>query len=179
VLPGEIRQVLSNLVTNAIEASSAGGHLRLRIRCGHQWQGRARVRGLRISVSDNGSGIPEPVRERLGEIFFTTKGQSGTGLGLWVTKAVVTRYAGTLRFKSSTGKRHGTVFTLFLPLEQPVGLASGGELPMQTMAGNRQLESSRDHCGNLRQISDHPSHHDNDPGDAGDAHLGRTQRRNA
>ena len=116
VFPGEMRQVLSNLVTNAIEASSVEGKLRVRVRCSRSWSEKG-VRGIRISVGDSGSGIPAEVQRRLGEAFFTTKGQKGTGLGLWVTRSIVQRYGGEIHLRSSVGRRrHGTVFSVFLPL---------------------------------------------------------------
>ena len=59
------------------------------------------VRGLRITVADNGSGISAEARKRLGEPFFTTKGQAGTGLGLWVTRSILRRYRGSLQVRSS------------------------------------------------------------------------------
>ncbi|MGB6131854.1 MAG: HAMP domain-containing sensor histidine kinase [Acidobacteriaceae bacterium] len=115
VYPGEMRQVLSNLVTNAVEASSENGRLRLRVRCSRSWSDPG-VRGVRISIGDNGSGIEPAVQRRLGEPFFTTKGQSGTGLGLWVTRSIVHRYGGEIELRSSTAPgRHGTVFSIFLP----------------------------------------------------------------
>lgn len=115
VYPGEMRQVLSNLVTNAIEASSLRGRLRLRVRCTRSWSDPG-VHGIRVSVADNGSGIPPEVLHRLGEPFFTTKGQRGTGLGLWVTRSIIQRYGGEMQLRSSVRpNRHGTVFTIFLP----------------------------------------------------------------
>jgi len=116
VFPGEMRQVLSNLVVNAIEATPTRGRIVVRIRSSRRWSGHG-ARGLRLSIGDNGSGIPEEVRNRLGEPFFTTKGQSGTGLGLWVSQSILARYGGSLQLRSSTASdRHGTVFSLFLPL---------------------------------------------------------------
>lgn len=115
VYPGEMRQVLSNLITNAVEASSPNGRLRVRVRCTRSWND-PEVRGIRVSVGDNGSGIPLEVQRRLGEPFFTTKGQRGTGLGLWVTRAIIQRYGGEIQLRSSVdAKRHGTVFSIFLP----------------------------------------------------------------
>jgi signal transduction histidine kinase len=115
VYPGEMRQVLSNLVTNAVEASSPNGRLRVRVRCTRSWSDHG-VRGIRVSVGDNGSGIPLEVQRRLGEPFFTTKGQRGTGLGLWVTRSIVQRYGGEIQLRSSVdSRRHGTVFSIFLP----------------------------------------------------------------
>lgn len=127
VFPGEMRQVISNLISNAIEASSQGGRIVIRIRPSRRWT-RHGARGLRLSIGDNGSGIPPEVRNRLGEPFFTTKGQGGTGLGLWVTRSILRRYGGDLRVRSSTSpKRHGTVFSLFLPLNvRPLTVLPGG-----------------------------------------------------
>lgn len=115
VYPGEMRQVLSNLVTNAIEASAPNGRLRLRVRSSRSWSDPD-VRGIRVSVGDNGSGIAPEVQRRLGEPFFTTKGQGGTGLGLWVTRSIMQRYGGGIQLRSSVApERHGTVFSIFLP----------------------------------------------------------------
>lgn len=128
VYPGEMRQVLSNLVSNAIEATGDRGRIVIRIRAGRRWAGRE-VRGLRLSIGDNGSGIPDEVRNHLGEPFFTTKGQSGTGLGLWVTQSILRNYGGHLRLRSSVSpSRHGTVFSLFLPLSSgSVTVFPGGD----------------------------------------------------
>lgn len=128
VFPGEMRQVLSNLISNAIEATSNRGRIVVRIRPARRWSGRGE-RGLRLSIGDNGSGIPADVRARLGEPFFTTKGQSGTGLGLWVTQSILSRYGGSLQLRSSVGQeRHGTVFSIFLPFQlRRLQLYSGGE----------------------------------------------------
>ena len=125
--PGEMRQVLSNLIANAIEASSLNGRLIIRIRDTRNWSDSG-VRGLRLSVADNGSGISPEARKRLGEPFFTTKGQAGTGLGLWVTRSILSRYGGNLQVRSSTSEeRHGTVFSLFLPTNmRPLVVVSGG-----------------------------------------------------
>jgi PAS domain S-box-containing protein len=115
---GEIRQVLSNLVSNAIDAMQplGGGRLLLRSRAGREWStGR---RGLVITIADTGSGMPASVVDRIFEPFFTTKGASGTGLGLWVSSEIVDRHHGALRFRSSQKEgRSGTVFALFLPFD--------------------------------------------------------------
>lgn len=127
VLPGEMRQVLSNLISNAIEATSLRGRIVIRIRAARRWNNR-NARGLRLSIGDNGTGMPEEVRSRLGMPFFTTKGQSGTGLGLWVTQSIVSKNGGTLQVRSSVEPtRHGTVFSLFLPLKmRSVAVFPGG-----------------------------------------------------
>jgi PAS domain S-box-containing protein len=114
---GEIRQVLSNLVSNAIDAMhTRGGRLLLRSRVGTDWtSGR---KGLVITVADTGGGMPKTVQSRIFEPFYTTKGVSGTGLGLWVSSEIIHRHRGALRFRSSqTERRRGTAFTIFLPFD--------------------------------------------------------------
>lgn len=113
--PGEIRQVFSNLVANAIEATAPGGAIRVRVRAAHLWSD-AGQQGIRITIADTGSGIPANVRHRLGQPFFTTKGQHGTGIGLWLSQSILQRYGGSLQLASSTSvHHHGTVFSIFLP----------------------------------------------------------------
>jgi signal transduction histidine kinase len=126
VFPGEMRQVLSNLIVNAIEATETNGTVVLRIRDARKWSDLG-VRGLRFCVADNGSGITPEARKRLGEPFFTTKGQRGTGLGLWVTRSILNRYGGHLQVRSSISQeRHGTVFSMFLPTNmRPLAVMSG------------------------------------------------------
>jgi two-component system, NtrC family, sensor kinase len=115
VFPGEMRQVFSNLIANAIEASSKDGRLRIRMREARHW-GDWEVRGVRVSIADQGSGISPEIRSRICEPFFTTKGQRGTGLGLWVTQSLLQRYGGNLQLHSAVGETvHGTVFSVFLP----------------------------------------------------------------
>ncbi|WP_260740478.1 PAS domain-containing sensor histidine kinase [Tunturiibacter lichenicola] len=115
---GEIRQVLSNLVSNAIDAMQplGGGRLLLRSRVGRDWN--TRRRGLIVTVADTGNGMSASVAQRIFEPFYTTKGISGTGLGLWVSSEIVLRHRGTLRFRTSERYgRSGTVFSLFLPFD--------------------------------------------------------------
>jgi PAS domain S-box-containing protein len=111
VFPGEMRQVFANLLLNAIEATPEGGCVRLRVRA-------AQPHGehVRISVSDNGEGVPVGDRRHLFEPFFTTKSEKGTGLGLWVSSGIVQKHGGTVRFRSATsGPRRGTTFSVVLP----------------------------------------------------------------
>jgi PAS domain S-box-containing protein len=114
---GEIRQVLSNLVGNAIDAMQPeGGRLLLRSRESTNW--RSGTRGLTLTVADTGIGMTAAVMERIFEPFFTTKGSNGTGLGLWVSEDIVKRHRGILEFRSRQREsRGGTVFTLFLPFD--------------------------------------------------------------
>jgi PAS domain S-box-containing protein len=114
--PGDIRQVLNNLVANALEAMPLGGRLLIRSRAGRDW--RTGRRGLVLTIADNGSGIPSEARGRIFEAFFTTKGAAGNGLGLWVCQEIVERHRGELRVRSTQRPgRHGTAFMLFLPFD--------------------------------------------------------------
>lgn len=112
---GEIRQVLNNLIANAIDACPVeGGRLLLRSREATDW--KSGTKGLVITVADNGSGMSAQTQGRIFEPFFTTKGLTGVGLGLWVSCEIVNRHKGVLRVRSSQRPgRSGTVFTLFLP----------------------------------------------------------------
>jgi signal transduction histidine kinase len=113
---GELRQVFSNLLVNSLECIGEFGTVKLRItglQCA-KWGERA----VRVTVADNGPGIREAIRPRMFEALFTTKGDTGTGLGLWVSKQIVEKHGGTIRFRSrSTGAQTGTVFSVVLKAE--------------------------------------------------------------
>jgi signal transduction histidine kinase len=114
VHPGEFKQIVTNLLANAIDAVPRGGTIAIRVRRGREWStGEA---GFRVTVADNGIGISRTDRKRLFQPFFTTKGQKGTGLGLWVTRGLVTKHGGRLQMHSSTRtQRRGTTFSIFFP----------------------------------------------------------------
>jgi signal transduction histidine kinase len=102
--PGELRQAFANLIANAIDAMPQGGQLILRIRKGRRCK-------VWVTVADRGHGIPRDVKHRLGELLFTSKGESGTGLGLWITYQLIAKYGGTIRVYSSTRPHSaGSVF---------------------------------------------------------------------
>ncbi len=102
-LDGEIRQVLNNLVGNATDAMlPGGGRLLLRSRDSYNW--RLGQHGLTMTVADTGNGMPPEIAKRVFEAFFTTKGNEGTGLGLWISHEVVDRHHGSLRLRSSQRK---------------------------------------------------------------------------
>jgi two-component system, NtrC family, sensor histidine kinase AtoS len=108
--PRSLEQVFTNLVSNAVEAMSAnsgGGTLAVRVAPFSEVPERPQVE---ITVSDNGPGIPDDVRERIFEPFVTTKSQ-GTGLGLAITKRIVTAHHGGMSVNTFPG---GTVFHVFL-----------------------------------------------------------------
>ncbi len=112
----DIRQVLNNLIANAIDAMRTGGRLVLRAHAAHGVDGE---QGVRITVADTGHGMPTEVSRRIFEPFYTTKDLNGTGLGLWISAGIVERHRGRLDVRSTIDpKHHGTVFTLFLPLRE-------------------------------------------------------------
>jgi len=108
----QIRQVLSNLVINARDAMPNGGKLRIRSR---HIPGYDDLHGwVRILIADTGSGIPPEMIRSIFEPFVTTKGERGTGLGLWIVKGIIQNHAGKLSVKSRVG--HGTTFKIDLPV---------------------------------------------------------------
>jgi signal transduction histidine kinase len=114
---GEIRQVISNLLLNAVDAMHpAGGRLLLRSREGRD-HATSRA-GIVLTIADNGTGMSRETLAKIFEPFLTTKGAAGTGLGLWISKEIIERHRGYLHVRSSQRSgRSGTVFTLFLPYE--------------------------------------------------------------
>ena len=119
--PGELRQVFSNLVVNAVHSMTAGGRLLLHVYESSLSSDPER-KGVRVTVLDNGEGIPPGVRKNLFAPFYTTKGEGGTGLGLWVTRGIIEKHEGTIHFISSLRPgRTGTAFSVFLPFEQVLG----------------------------------------------------------
>jgi PAS domain S-box-containing protein len=110
-LAGEIRQAFSNLISNAIDAMPGGGSFVIKV---SESRGSDRPEGVRVSVLDTGVGIGRKEQKHVFEPFFTTKADVGTGLGLWITKNIIEKHGGTIRFRSKAG--HGTVFSIFLPL---------------------------------------------------------------
>ena len=112
---GELRQVFANLVGNALDATREGGRLVLRVR--DAWCAKTGQYGVRVTVADTGCGMSVAVQKKVFEAFFTTKGSTGTGLGLWVSLELIEKHGGTVRVRSSEGERgHGTVFCLFFPV---------------------------------------------------------------
>ena len=102
---GELREVLINMVFNAVDAMPGGGRLTLATRTANG--------EVEISVSDTGTGMTEEVRSRIFDPFFTTKGKAGMGLGLSVSYGIVRRHEGNVEVESEVGR--GTTFRVRLP----------------------------------------------------------------
>jgi PAS domain S-box-containing protein len=116
---GEFRQVLSNLLANSLDACKDGDAICVRVRAAVSPRDPA-LRGVRIAVADTGCGIAPENMERIFEPFFTTKKDTGTGLGLWVSRELMEKCGGNLSVRSRVkGRRSGTVFSLFLPGSAP------------------------------------------------------------
>jgi len=123
---GELRQLLANLLVNAVDAMEDGGTLQVGVAAArNRSDGRE---GVRITVADNGSGIPREDLRQIFEPFYTTKKDTGTGLGLWVSRGIVQKHGGSIRVRSrvqesaasstperNAGRATGTVFWIFLP----------------------------------------------------------------
>jgi PAS domain S-box-containing protein len=106
---GEIQQVISNLLSNSMDAIPDQGRIEFRL-------SRTLANGsgkVRLTIADTGSGIPPERLARVFEPFFTTKELHGTGLGLWVTKQIVEKHGATIRVRSKLGR--GTVFSIVFP----------------------------------------------------------------
>jgi signal transduction histidine kinase len=114
---GEILQVLSNLIGNAIDAMSPrGGRLLIRSREATEW--KTGKKGIVLTVADTGCGMTPHTLARIFEPFFTTKGHKGNGIGLWISRGIVDRHHGVLAVRSRCAAEHsGTVFALFLPFD--------------------------------------------------------------
>ena len=112
--PGELRQILANIIGNATDAMRQGGCLRIRI--ANRKQSQPGGGCVRLTIADNGTGIPPDVLPTIFEPFVTTKGETGTGLGLWVTSEIVKKNGWKIRVRSSRNPGHrGTVFSLVIP----------------------------------------------------------------
>jgi signal transduction histidine kinase len=119
--PGEILQVLSNVLANAVDALQREGTLSLRI--------RKSAGEIRVTILDNGHGIPSSIMKEVFNPLFTTKGQHGTGLGLAISKQIVARHRGTIKMRSSTRQgRSGTAFRISFP--RATALAVSAPVPI-------------------------------------------------
>jgi two-component system, NtrC family, sensor kinase len=118
---GEIVQVVTNLLLNAIDATPARGQVILHLHSAPRWLCEVHASsGYCLSIADSGSGIAPQDRARIYHPFFTTKGERGTGLGLWVSAGIIDRIGGSIRVWSTCRPgRSGTCFSVFLPRSKP------------------------------------------------------------
>jgi PAS domain S-box-containing protein len=127
--PGELRQVFTNLVTNGAEAAGAGGRVQVALEDSLGPDSRS---GAVVSITDSGPGILESHQSKLFKPFFTTKGELGTGLGLWVSRGIVEKHGGKIELTNSTDPAFpGAVVRVYLPI---LGPASATIRPAATPA---------------------------------------------
>jgi PAS domain S-box-containing protein len=116
--PAELRQVFTNLIVNAVEAMPQGGRLKVHVRSHRDPSGQGQD-GALVTLMDTGSGIPKNARSHLFQPFFTTKGEKGSGVGLWVSRGIVQRHKGRILVRSDDRPgRSYTCFSVFLPGKQ-------------------------------------------------------------
>lgn len=127
--PVELREVLVNMIYNAVDAMPQGGEIYL---YAHKTQNR-----VVISISDTGTGMSPEVKTRLFNPFFTTKGKAGTGMGLAVSFGIVRRHDGSIEVESEKGK--GTTFRILLPLASDVAMNVNESACSQIAAGPRPV----------------------------------------
>jgi signal transduction histidine kinase len=141
--PGELRQAFSNLVANAIDAMPRGGRLTLRLRDTHHCKPS-------VTIADQGQGIEPEALPHLGELLFTTKGESGTGFGLWVTYQILQKYGASVQVHSSTRLgRSGTTFMLCFSRSQLGGAKRETESLTQMNSRTPSARSGRGERGSL------------------------------
>ena len=141
--PAELRQVFTNLITNAAEAAGQGGAVTVRItpQTADAASSPALEDGAIVEITDNGPGIPPEYRDRLFQPFFTTKGERGTGLGLWVSQGIIRKHAGSIDLASRTdGPAHGATARVFLAAK-PI-IDPGGDQPGALTTGNLQVTTT-------------------------------------
>ena len=145
-IASEMRQILVNLLGNALDATPAGGKIFIRINPAHH--ARTNEAGIFLTVADNGSGMSRNTREHLYEAFYTTKESSGTGIGLWVSHDLVRKHRGEIRVRSTEAQyaaasRGGTVFRVFFPFDN--GIAESAISMKEAMTSAVKLSAVTSH----------------------------------
>jgi two-component system, NtrC family, sensor kinase len=110
----ELKQVFLNLISNAVQAMPEGGRLRIQLL---ETRGRGSSQaGMRVNICDTGLGIKQEHARKIFEPFFSTKEAKGTGLGLWISKGIIQKYGGNIRFRTVRFKTGNvTCFSVFIP----------------------------------------------------------------
>ena len=117
-VPGDLKQVFSNQLVNAIDATPKGGRIVLRVHAARDAANDAV--GVRALVADSGEGMSADVKASAFSAFFTTKAEGGTVIGLWVTKSLIEKGGGTIRCRSKQGVRSGTSMSIFLQADRRI-----------------------------------------------------------
>jgi len=136
IYPTELRQVFTNLITNAIDAIGQKGRLSVAIE-------RAPADQVVVRVRDTGCGIPAENLQAIFQPFFSTKGERGTGIGLWVIKGILDKLGGRIEVETSTVGETGTTFSIFLPATRPEHSGENeGEHAMPDSASSGKSQAS-------------------------------------
>jgi len=133
---GELRQILSNLLANSLDACAKGARIRIETHSAVDPRNPSNP-GVRITIADTGTGIAPEHLQSVFEPFFTTKTDTGTGLGLWVSRELVEKHGGSLRVRSrNIHPRCGTVFSIFLP--QQAAMQTNDSVPTEKNDASEQ-----------------------------------------
>ena len=125
--PGELRQVFTNLITNAAEAAGPRGRVQVLLESELPADTRP---GAMVTISDSGPGVPESVQAKLFKPFFTTKGELGTGLGLWVSRGIVEKHGGKIELSNSIDPAYpGAAVRVYLPALGPAAATVTAAVP--------------------------------------------------
>jgi signal transduction histidine kinase len=131
---GELRQILINLIQNAVAASRENGRILVRVQ---PRRSVGNVAGYSITIADSGHGINPDHRAHLFTMFFTTKGDQGNGMGLWLVRSMVEKQGGRVRLRSRTAaecRKPGTIFNVWIPLEPAPIATSSATDPLWKLA---------------------------------------------
>lgn len=140
--PPKLKQLIASLLTNALESGATT--VRVRVNRGTEWRVSGR-RGIRITIADDGCGIPHELREKIFEPFFSSKPDKGTGLGLWASRAIVLRNDGRIKMRSAvTGSRNGTCVSVFFADYR--GETKAVPLDLKRATATTKVRSSSQHC---------------------------------
>ena len=121
--PGELRQVFTNLITNGAEASGRGGRVQVMVESSFPADSRP---GALVTITDSGPGIEEAHLAKIFKPFFTTKGEQGTGLGLWVSRGIVEKHGGKIELTNSADPIFpGAAVRVYLPALGPAAAMAG------------------------------------------------------
>jgi PAS domain S-box-containing protein len=145
--PGELRQVFTNLITNAAEAAGPRGRVQVVLESELPADTRP---GAMVTIRDSGPGVPESVQAKLFKPFFTTKGELGTGLGLWVSRGIVEKHGGKIELTNSTDPAYpGAAVRVYLPVLGPAAATITAAAPEN---GAARSQRSSVPVGRLEQV---------------------------
>jgi PAS domain S-box-containing protein len=145
--PGELRQVFTNLITNAAEAAGPRGRVQVLLESELPADPRP---GALVTISDSGPGVPENVQAKLFKPFFTTKGELGTGLGLWVSRGIVEKHGGQIELTNSTDETYpGAAVRVYLPALGPAAATIKAAAPENGVARSQRSSVP---VGRLEQV---------------------------